>query len=107
MDEVNSEVSDTVPSEPSAPPPPRKITLEDRQSVELLYVKIENLKLQQRILQGDLVKSSEMIQGLQKELMSKSEEFQKKYGVVLGRDQIAADGTIVPVNPPTNPPQGA
>jgi len=75
--------------------PPRKISEEDRLSVENLYLRVENLALQRKVLQQDLAKADGMIKEVQQKLVDKSKEFAQKYGIVLGRDQIAPDGTIL------------
>lgn len=89
----NGEVVDMVD-----PDLPRKISEEDRLAVENLYLRIENLALQQKLLQADLTKSGEMIKEAQQKLVAKSQEFQKKYGIKLGRDKISTDGTILEID---------
>jgi hypothetical protein len=74
---------------------PRKISEEDRLTVENLYLRIENLALQKKAMQHDLARADEMIRDAQQKLLSKSKEVQDKYGFVLGRDQVAPDGTIL------------
>ena len=74
---------------------PRRISAEDRLSVENIYLRLENLALQHKMLQKDLQKCEELIKEAQTKMLDKSKEFQEKYGIVLGRDQIGPDGTIL------------
>lgn len=81
---------------------PKKVSQEDQQTIEILYLKIENLKLQERLLQADIIKAGSQKTQLQQELMMKAEEFRQKYGIVLGHDKIAPDGTIISVPSPNS-----
>lgn len=77
--------------------PSRKITEEDRLTVENLYLRIENLALQKKLLQADLTRADELIREAQQKLVAKSADLQERYGFVLGRDQVGSDGTIIQV----------
>lgn len=84
-----------IPYVAEEPPKPRVVSLEDRQTIELLYIKIENLKLQTQLLDSKRLEIEQQKLKLQKELLGKSEEFKTKYGIVLGKDQVNPDGSIV------------
>jgi hypothetical protein len=67
-----------------------KLSVEDIHVVEVLGLKIQNLQLQRTLLQKDAEKAGEMVTKFQEDMKS----VLNKYDVVVGRDQIAADGTI-------------
>jgi len=84
----------------SAPTPdvplPTKLSKEDRLEIENLFLKVENLKLQQLQLQRDITTSVEMRQKLQGEMSLLQLALSKKYGVDLQYCDIGLDGSIVP-----------
>ncbi len=71
-----------------------KISEEDRLQLELSYIKIRNLELQGRILQLDFEKAGKMLVEEQKKLKSLVEAVNSKYGIEIGKDTLASDGTI-------------
>lgn len=72
----------------------KKLTDNDRQDVQIIYLKIANLDLQRKAMISDIQRASEMIVILQTQLRAKSEELKRIYS--LGpNDQIAEDGTIL------------
>lgn len=72
----------------------KKISDEDRQSIEIIYLKITNLDLQRKLMAADIAKADKMIGELQQQMIAKTKELEEKYGLVIGRDNIGADGTI-------------
>lgn len=84
------------PAPPPGVPLETKLSKEDRLEIENLYLKVENLKLQQLQLQRDITTSVEMRLKLQGEMSLLQLALSKKYGVDLQHCDVGADGSITP-----------
>jgi len=98
---MNEQSNGNVGSLPSSPAPAgvplaTKLSRDDRLEIENLYLKVENLKLQQLQLQRDIVTSVELRQKLQGEMSSLQISLSKKYSVDLQNCDISHDGSITP-----------
>jgi hypothetical protein len=81
---------------PSTPPPEPRLTREEQLTLENLYLKVENLKLQRERIIADYAKSGQMLQQLQREAEAYAVELKKKYGDDLPGAVIRPDGTVGP-----------
>ena len=82
--------------EPPAATPNPKLTREEQLTLENLYLKVENLKLQRERLAQDYAKSGSLLQELQREAEACVVDLKKKYGVDLETSVIRPDGTLGP-----------
>jgi hypothetical protein len=75
--------------------PPIQLTLEERQQIEILYLKVENLALQQKQLQADIIASVRMRQDFQNQMSVLTAQLSQKYGVDIAKAKInPVDGTV-------------
>ena len=72
----------------------KKLTTEERFHIENLFLKVQNLMLQQQQMQSDLQKSVQMRQGYQDEMSALKKQLSEKYGVDMTKVKIHPDGTI-------------
>jgi|HubBroStandDraft_1064217.scaffolds.fasta_scaffold96188_2 hypothetical protein len=93
-----------------------KMTREEFLEMENLSIKTQNLAMQEKQLQADIIKANEMRRSLQATLEAKHTELSAKYGVnVMARTtQILEDGSIMDMTrlqpkapPPPAPPQAS
>ena len=89
------EVGDPNMLETTAEPvPAKKLTEEERLTIENKYLHIQNLALQVERIDAQKAAAAEQIKELQKELTEYTAALSKKYGVDLTRTTVAANGTI-------------
>jgi hypothetical protein len=71
------------------------VTQEDQNNLQVTILEIQNLELQGRIMQQQLMELAKVMAEKQKILREKSEVMNKKYGITMGKDKIGPDGRIV------------
>lgn len=74
---------------------PKKLTPEERLQVENLYLKVENLVLQQQRMQEDVQRSVKMRLEFQQQMTDLQNQLAEKYGCDMSKVKILPDGTIV------------
>lgn len=95
LDIAESFVPVEVAAEPEpVPAPPKKISREDFLEIESLSLKVQNMALQHKQLQDDVIKAVQMRKDMQQELSDMVTRLSAKYGVDLTKVQILPDGTI-------------
>lgn len=82
------------PAEPPKPVYPDKITKEDRQDVELLFLKLQNAQLQVQALDAQKTSLVESMRELQEEMKKLHVALSAKYGIDMRTAKVAPDGTI-------------
>lgn len=78
------------------PAQPKKLSRQDKLEIENLYLKVENLKLQQERMTQELLQANVMRQGIQQEMATLQAELSAKYGVDMSQVKILPDGTVLP-----------
>ena len=81
---------------PGLPPKPHKLDELEMKTIEVHFLKIQNIKLQADRLQEDLKKAHQFILDEQQKLKAFHQHLGEKYGVDLTKHTIEPDGTIKP-----------
>lgn len=80
---------------PPITPPGKKLTEEERLSIENIYLKLQNCQLQVQNLDAMKNEIVGQMRQLKDEMEKKRAELTAKYGVPIERTSVKADGTIV------------
>jgi hypothetical protein len=73
----------------------KKLTEEERLSIENIYLKLQNGQLQVQQLDAAKAQVVDGMRLLQQEMEKKRAELSEKYGVDISRTTVKPDGTIV------------
>lgn len=73
---------------------PGVMSQEDRDSIEIRFLRLQNLELQSKMLVRDLEACRQMMLKEKSDLELLKVKVSEKYGIDLEKDKINADGTI-------------
>ena len=72
-----------------------KLLAEDKNRVELLNLKVANVRLQMELLKNSADRATAELQGYQQEMLTLRDELSTKYGVDFDKVRILPDGQLV------------
>jgi 2',3'-cyclic-nucleotide 2'-phosphodiesterase (5'-nucleotidase family) len=75
----------------------KKLTEEDRLRIQIFYLTIQNLELQSKQLQADLVRAGQLIAQQQQDLLTFMKAASVRYGIDLTKVNIDPEGNILGV----------